>query len=362
MPKIAQGIYLRGKTYWYTVQEKKKRRFISLKTSNEVEAIERAARAKRDETLAITVKKDTFSEEIARYLESKRQTAEHGARTTESSGGALRQFAVHVNEKSVKNITPDDVRGFLGAVRKRVKPNGNPMSENSVHTYFRALRGFFTWTVKTAKLRFESPCKDIKLGKATQVARIKFATKKERDLLIKNASDDMKFVLYCAFHAGMRFNEIVEARPDWFNLTGGYVSIQQTPTFTPKNKKTRTVPLTPPFKAFLSRYGLRTPFVLRPDVNHGQWRYRWDFSRPWEDLMRTTAEKLNKEAKKARKKVTYDFSWITPHTGRHTFASHLVQEGLSMYKVAEWLGDTIQVATRHYAHLEKSDKSIEALV
>ena len=41
------------------------------------EAIERAVRVKGDETLAITVKKDTFSEEIASYLESKSQTAEH---------------------------------------------------------------------------------------------------------------------------------------------------------------------------------------------------------------------------------------------------------------------------------------------
>ena len=133
----------------------------------------------------------------------------------------------------------------------------------------------------------------------------------------------MKFILYCAFFAGMRFNEICEARPDWFDLEGGFVLIQKTSTFTPKNKKNRTVPLSPRFKEFLKAYGKKAPFMLKPDVVQGANRYRYDFRLPW---------RLHLKACK--------LSWITPHVARHTFASILAQKG------GEHLQNR-QVARRH---------------
>ena len=52
----------------------------------------------------------------------------------------------------------------------------------------------------------------------------------------------------------------------------------------------------------------------------------------------------------------------SPHVGRHTFASLLAQTGqVSMHKIAEWLGDTLDVTTKHYAHLTPHDKSIDLI-
>jgi hypothetical protein len=48
MPKRSKGIYLRGNVYRYAVQENNRRVFKSLKTSDESEAIRRAATAKRE--------------------------------------------------------------------------------------------------------------------------------------------------------------------------------------------------------------------------------------------------------------------------------------------------------------------------
>ena len=44
---------------------------------------------------------------------------------------------------------------------------------------------------------------------------------------------------------------------------------------------------------------------------------------------------------------------------RHTFASLLVQENTSIFKVAQWMGDTVRVAEKHYAHLLPKDDDIE---
>ena len=88
-------------------------------------------------------------------------------------------------------------------------------------------------------------------------------------------------MLFCGFHVGMRRMEIVEARPEWFNLRARTLEIRASDTFRPKDRDARTVPLTDQFVEFLGRYGLRSPFVLKPEVGHGSFGYRYDSRRPF---------------------------------------------------------------------------------
>jgi hypothetical protein len=44
---------------------------------------------------------------------------------------------------------------------------------------------------------------------------------------------------------------------------------------------------------------------------------------------------------------------------RHTFASLLAIAGVSIFKIAQWLGDDVRVVERHYAHLLPQDLDIE---
>jgi len=47
---------------------------------------------------------------------------------------------------------------------------------------------------------------------------------------------------------------------------------------------------------------------------------------------------------------------------RHTFASLLVQAGVSVYKVSRWIGNGIEVCTRHYAAMRPDlDADIDRL-
>ena len=104
-------------------------------------------------------------------------------------------------------------------------------------------------------------------------------------LIAKAPTDDLRFVLFCGFHTGMRKLEIVEAVPEWFNLEARTLEIRTTATFRPKDRDARTVPLTDQFVEFLKTYGLRSPYVLQPDVVQGSHRYRFDFRRAFNDYM-----------------------------------------------------------------------------
>ena len=52
--------------------------------------------------------------------------------------------------------------------------------------------------------------------------------------------------------------------------------------------------------------------------------------------------------------------WVTPHVMRHTFASLLASKGVSIYKIALWLGDDVRVVQKHYAKLLPKDEDIES--
>ena len=122
----------------------------------------------------------------------------------------------------------------------------------------------------------------------------------------------------------------------------GALHVRATDTFRPKDREARTVPLTREFQRFLRRYGKRSPFMLRPEVGHGDARYRYDFRRPWCAFTKTQG-----------------LESVTPHVMRHTFASLLASEGVSIYKIALWLGDDVRVVQKHYAKLLPKDEDIE---
>ena len=58
-----------------------------------------------------------------------------------------------------------------------------------------------------------------------------------------------------------------------------------------------------------------------------------------------TVKKLFKETD-----MNYNF---TPHTFRHTFASHILQGGASIRHVQEMLGHTSIATTQVYTHIDK---------
>jgi integrase len=203
------------------------------------------------------------------------------------------------------------------------------------------VRSFFRWCAMENICR-RNPAAEVQLDRVDHKGRTRFADSElARKLISEAPSDDLRFVLYCGFHAGMRKLEIVEAVPEWFNLKTQTLEIRATPTFRPKDRDARTVPITDQFTEFLQAFGLRSPYVLKPEVEQGRFRYRYDFRRPFADYM-----------------AAQGVPWISPHIMRHSFASICAGKGIDIYRIATWLGDDVRVVQRHYAKLRPDDREI----
>ena len=331
--KKFRGIYLRGNIYWYQRMVNGQRVQASLGTSDYGEAAVKALEIRAEPFLATTA---PLQSEIDAFIKYKLQQNEYSPASAESKRYALNEFASFVKKADPATIIRSDVERFYEQLRERV-------AESTAQGYITTLRSFFNRLFEARKVR-ANVVKGVKLARVDSNGRKPFCTRAQRDELIaKCRREDLQFALFCGFHAGMRKQEIIEARPDWFDLKAGSIHVRRTDTFRPKDREDRTIPMTKAFKAFLKSYRLRSPFMLHPEVSHGKSRYRWDFRRPWSEYV-----------------GQHQCPWVTPHVARHTFASLLASASVSIYKIAQWLGDDVRVVQKHYAKLLPKDADIEA--
>ena len=330
--KKLPGIYTRGETWWFTYRFNGKKRFHSLGTSDYGEAVQKALAIRQNPELTPAA---VFEQEVAAFIAHKLATNRYSRFSADSKVHTLRRFARVTGRANPSLVTPGDVRAFYEHEQERV-------SEQSAQSYVATVRSFFNWLLKARKVR-TNPVAGLELATMDDRGREKFCTPALRDKLIAEApTDELRMILYLGFHAGLRKNEIVQARPEWFDLAAGSLDVRQSATFRPKDREARTIPLTTAFRAFLAVHGLPGPFVLRPDATSPARLYRFSFRRQFEKYV-----------------AEQGCPWVTPHVMRHSFASLLASAGVSIYKIAKWLGDEVKTTQKHYAKLLPGDTDIE---
>lgn len=328
-----KGLYQRGNTWWirYSVNGRQERE--SLETTDEAQAIEAARRILANPH---RLEAKVWEREVDAYLKAKVDSRKMGKNTANSRRSVLMAFA-----RSHGVTHPNDITTKMA--ERWHKERQAEVEEVTAQTHVRWLSTFLDYLVEIRKLR-RNPV-EVEMHEVRKAKRKKFCSKDQVRQLIDNCPDDqLRFILYAGFHCGLRREEIVQVRPEWIDLDNGLLHVQRSDTWEPKDRDDRTIPMTKEFSEWLRDvYGLRSPFLVEPNKKEGnKWRYRYDFRRPFTDHV--TAQGL---------------PWVTPHTMRRTFASLKVSAGVSLYKVAIWLGDLERVVQDHYGYLIPQDSDIE---
>lgn len=332
--KDVKGVVQRDGGYWFNRQVRGKRAWVNLQTRDFAEAVKRAIDVKDHPLVA------SGGSDFERFLADQKERGRYTAQSSETRRYALQAYQRHLGKKSPVKASVNECQAFYDALRER-------LSESTAISYINTVRAFFNWAIQERFVAI-NPCKAVKLARYTPKARECFCDRELKARLIQKADrDDLRFVLFCGFDAGLRRGEIVEARRDWFDLDAKILHVRKTSTFMPKDRDERSIPMTEPFVKFMAKFckALKSDsFVLHPEVRHGKFRYRYDFRRPFTEYM-----------------VKQGCPWVTPHIMRHSFASVLASAGVSIFKIATWLGDDVRVVQRHYAKLVSGDLDIHAL-
>jgi integrase/recombinase XerD len=149
-----------------------------------------------------------------------------------------------------------------------------------------------------------------------------------------------KAALELMYATGMRVSELVELSMDGLNLDVGFIKCRG------KGDKERIVPIGKAAKEAIERYSSKIRPKLQKKGSSDQHLF---LSRLGKKISRVSFWKMIKRnAKLARIKKD-----ITPHTLRHSFATHLLERGADLRVVQEMLGHADISTTQIYTHINK---------
>ncbi|MDT3697423.1 MAG: tyrosine-type recombinase/integrase [Ignavibacterium sp.] len=161
------------------------------------------------------------------------------------------------------------------------------------------------------------------------------------EILNNTTSNLMKDIFTTAFYTGMRLGELLNMKWNWIDFNQNIITIKNSNQFISKNKRERIIPIHQKVKAIL-----QARFLLGKPENNLLF-YKYEDVKLNEDFVSKQFKKAVRAAKLNEK--------IHFHTLRHSFASALVQRGISLYAVKELLGHENIKTTQIYSHLQKQN-------
>ena len=249
----------------------------------------------------------------------------------------IRQFAgwLHDEEEcEVVDATQMNISDFLDYLGEQGR------STATKSRALASLKNFYAYVVSSGFLN-ESPVKEVKVERGEKKLP-QILTSREIELLLMQPSGaDPKSIRDCAmlqvmYATGIRVSELINLDVDHVNLDAGIIRCSG-------GRKTRMIPLYDEAKKSLQRYlhEVRKEMLADPNeralfVNVGGARMsRQGF---WKILKHyQTAAQIQKE--------------ITPHTLRHSFAVHLLENGADLGSVQELMGHSDISSTQLYTHM-----------
>lgn len=268
------------------------------------------------------------------YLSKVKQAS---ANTIASYMRDIRQFSQWLRQNEgidVTDATQLNIANFLAFLEKDGR-TGATISRNLA-----SLKNFYSYVVSSGFLE-KTPVIDIRVKRGEKKLPQILTGREIEQLLAQPVCVDPKgfrdkAMLEVMYATGIRVSELIELDVDDVNIEQGVIKCSSA-------KKTRTIPLYPAALKSLSVYlrDIRNSMIADPSeralfVNISGVRMSrqgfWKILKHYQD-----AAHIEKE--------------ITPHTLRHSFAVHLLENGADLGSLQELMGHSDISSTQMYTHL-----------
>ena len=206
-----------------------------------------------------------------------------------------------------------------------------------------SFRSFFNWCVEEGEVK-ENPCDRIdapKLGKYLPAV----LSVEEVDAILSSVDTKTatglrsRAILEVLYGCGLRVSECTGLRISHVHLDEGYVDVVG------KGNKQRIVPL-----GEMAAEAIRNYLPVRPEPAARPFEDILFLNRAGRPLSRVSVFNLVKEQAMA----AGIHKEISPHTFRHSFATHLIEGGADLRIVQEMLGHESILTTEIYTHIDSS--------
>lgn len=274
---------------------------------------------------------------IKLFLEFLQDDKKLSDNTLQSYKRDIEQYRDYIQENRINYLKVDgeDLQEYL----KKLQEMGKKTS--TISRNLASIRSFYQYLLRVKKIKHD-PTDGIQSPKVEKKAP-SVLTSKEVELLLEQPKDaDLKgtrdkAMLEFAYATGMRVTEIISLDIDDVNLSEGFVTCNS-------GKKQRTIPIgTMSLKALKEYIEEARPVIIKDENEKAL-------------FVNTNGKRLTRQGFwkiiKYYKEQAHIAKDITPHVLRHSFATHLLQNGADLKSIQTMLGHSDISSTQVYVQFQ----------
>jgi integrase/recombinase XerD len=271
-----------------------------------------------------------FTKEFLTYLQVEKGLARHSLESYRRDLTKLEAWAI-ANKQSTLELTRPDLRKWIASLSR------DGLAPSSVARAVSAVRGFYKFLMLDGHIKTH-PAEDLDTPQRFNYLP-NFLTEDEISKLFATpniaTSDGIRdrAILEVMYASGLRVSEMVNLKQADVDLLAGLLTCHG------KGSKERRVPLGKSAVHWLQQY-------FSAKASYGKSSYPQVFLHRGKPLTRQLAWSIIKQhAEKA------GIEKVSPHTLRHSFATHLLQHGADSRSVQALLGHSDISTTQIYTHM-----------
>ena len=273
------------------------------------------------------------------FLENEKKVS---LNTLQSYKRDLKQFENYLGtiEGKYNELTNDGIKDYIKYMQEQGKKT------STISRGLAAIRSFYQYETKNKQVEkdptegIQSPKLEKRVPSVLTSSEVALLLEQPKNVDLKGTRD--KAMLEFAYATGMRVTEIISLNVEDINLETGYATCRN-------GKKERTVPIGEMSLKALKDYMLNARHTMIKDDNeqalfvnvNGQRLTRQGF---WKII-------------KYYKEQAHIDKDITPHVLRHSFATHLLQNGADLKSIQTMLGHSDILSTQIYMQFQ--DESLK---
>jgi integrase/recombinase XerC len=277
-----------------------------------------------------------------RYLDVERNASEHTIKSYREDLFSLVEYLTLDDERSPRpnEVTPLDLRGYISALHDA------GYARSTISRRLASLRSFYRYAQREG-LAEQNPAKPLRNPRrqrklphflsTDEIARLLAAPNTREVLGLRDRA-----ILETTYSAGLRVSELVGMNDDDLDFPGGLTRIRG------KGRVERLAPLGSFAVRALQRWLKKRSLAVDQRGDEGTPVFVNRFGR------RLSSRSVSRMMEKYLKVTGLDMR-TTPHTLRHSFATHLMDRGADIRSVQELLGHKSLITTQIYTHLSTAN-------
>jgi integrase/recombinase XerC len=280
----------------------------------------------------------SIDKELSRFLSFLKHEKNASPHTIDSYRCDLQQLALFLSEKKVSLARIDNVvlRSFLATLYEK------EIKKSTAARKLAAMRSFFQYCIRMKWIN-DNPAKVVATPKQDRYLP-SFLSEAEveafLDLPLSDRPLDLRdrAILELLYATGLRVSELVGISLEDINFTERLIRVKG------KGKKERIVPFGRMAEGSLKNYVRAKIFIFKGEIDTEALFLNYRGERLTTRSVQRIVDKYIESSAMRRK--------ISPHSLRHSFASHLLSRGADLRAIQEFLGHESLATTQKYTHVD----------